>query len=529
MGNTKKKSTHQSIKMKNLLIKCKEIFIPYLLVSIGTIFLYNTFRWFFGIKLGILPFKEGLWDLWIPFAISLLTTYIWLRPRIRILKMSTKYDNGYFVLRLFMAASIVIPISFSQEFITKASYDLVQLNTADEILQYKNEKYFEIDSFKVDKNSKIRYVNSRIYGKSNRRLKFHLYLACSFENSEQTWYGVKYEKEISNRLSKEQKQKEYRAFMKQSLKEFKLLDMQNVTYFDKLGHTDDRDGFLNAIEKKNPGIKAKEQIVLVPKQEDFDKRFVNTFSLLFNSFGIGSLIIFLFLLVLKVDKKGLQNFRGNKSIKDESVEDFKKLFDFRKPKTGITILIVLNVLVFIVMLFLGINITSPTAQELFEVGGSRRVAVLNGDYWRLLTSIFIHGGITHLVMNMVGIAIGGIFLENVLGKYKLILIFMVCGILASLCSIYWNEYSVNVGASGAIFGCYGIILAFNVFKIYPKYLQNSIWSLLGLFGGISLIFGFVGGADNAAHIGGLLAGFLIGSVLLLIQRNELTKKAETSL
>ena len=139
--------------------------------------------------------------------------------------------------------------------------------------------------------------------------------------------------------------------------------------------------------------------------------------------------------------------------------------------------------------------------------------------------MFIHGGILHLFMNLIGLGLGSSLLENILGSVKLIIIYIVCGILASLASIYWHENTVSVGASGAIFGLYGLILAFTVFKIYPNYMRGMTWMLLGLYAGVSLLFGFLGGIDNAAHFGGLISGFVIGGILILTNKEQLKQNA----
>jgi rhomboid protease GluP len=177
------------------------------------------------------------------------------------------------------------------------------------------------------------------------------------------------------------------------------------------------------------------------------------------------------------------------------------------------------------MVFSGLNLVSPTPLELLEIGGNRRFEVLSGEYWRLFTSVFIHGGALHLIMNLIGLGLGSSLLEKVLGSAKLIVVYIICGILASLASIYWHINTISVGSSGAIFGLYGVILSFTVFKIYPNYMRGMTWMLLGLYAGVSLLFGFLGGIDNAAHFGGLISGFVIGGILILIDREELKKNA----
>jgi rhomboid protease GluP len=224
----------------------------------------------------------------------------------------------------------------------------------------------------------------------------------------------------------------------------------------------------------------------------------------------------------KIDKKELSDFKKDKPLKEDDLKDFLEFLDPRGPNKATVILLLLNIAVFTVMIFLGLNIVSPTPKELLEIGGNRRFEVMEGDYWRLFTSIFIHSGIMHLFMNLFGLGISASLLEGILGRAKLILSFSVCGILGSLAIIYWHENTVSVGASGAIFGLYGLILAFTVFKIYPNNIRGITWMLLVMYAGVSLLFGFFGGIDNAAHFGGLISGFIIGGILILTKREKLT-------
>jgi rhomboid protease GluP len=150
---------------------------------------------------------------------------------------------------------------------------------------------------------------------------------------------------------------------------------------------------------------------------------------------------------------------------------------------------------------------------------------MDGEYWRLLTSVFIHSGLQHFVMNLIGLTLGGIFLEKIIGSTKLIITYIACGLTASLASIYWHENTVSVGASGAFFGFYGLILVFQVFKIYPGSMREMAWKFLGLYAAASLFFVFLGVIDNAAHFGGLISGFVIGGIFILNNKEQLKKNA----
>ena len=442
------------------------------------------------------------------------------------MKVRGKNDNGYFGYQFAMAAAIAAPIIVSQDYLEKASYDLIKTSSAEQVKDFKQEKYFEIETFVVNRNHSLPYVTARTSGKNNQDLIFYLYLSCPFGNTSDLWYGVKYNKRISNFMSDSSKDSEYRHFANRSERDFRKYDFHQVKYFEKLGYSDDRDGFLQAINQAGAQIKESDQIVLVPKTDNFEQR-LGSFPWIFGSFGIGALVLLLMVILPKIDEKELDGFKKGKPLHDDDLRDILEFLDPRGSFKATPILLLVNILVFVVMIFAGINIISPTPQELLEIGGNRRSEVLNGGYWRLLSSVFIHGGLIHLIMNLFGLGLGGSLLEYVLGWARLLICFIVCGILASLASIYWHQNTVSVGASGAIFGLFGLILAFTVFKIYPNYMRGTTWMLLGLYAGVSLLFGFLGGIDNAAHIGGLLSGFVIGVILVLLEKEKLIKKASS--
>lgn len=477
------------------------------------------------IKLGILPLKEDLLNYWIPFSLPWIPILIWLRRRIRILNIRGKRDNGYFGYQFAMVAAIAVPIIISQNYIEKASFALVSISSPYEVINETNEKYFDISSFQVSKNASLPYVTARTSGRNNESLYFYLYLACPFDYSENVWYGVKYSKNLSNHVSDDKKNSEYRIFVEKSEREFDTYDFQKVKYFEKLGYSNDRDGFIEAIKEKNPDVKESEQIILIPKSDVFEERLGNTFPWIFGSFGIGALVLLLMVVIPKIDEKELRDFKKDKPLKEDDLKDMLEFLDPRGPNKATAILLLLNIAVFVIMIFAGLNIVSPSPKELLEIGGNRRFEVMNGEYWRLFTSIFIHGGLMHLFMNLYGLGLGASLLEGILGRTQLVISFIVCGILASIASIYWHENTVSVGASGAIFGLYGLVLAFTVFKIYPTHMRGMTWMLLGLYAGVSLLFGFSGGIDNAAHFGGLISGFILGGILILTQREQLIKNA----
>lgn len=206
--------------------------------------------------------------------------------------------------------------------------------------------------------------------------------------------------------------------------------------------------------------------------------------------------------------------KANKPPKEDVLKDVLLFLDPRGQFKATAILILANMLVFLCLVAMGLNPVYPVADDLLRVGANRSVEVLSGDYWRLLTSIFIHGGLLHLIVNVFGLGLAGSLLETKLGAIKMILAYLLCGVLASLSSIYFNDITISVGASGAIFGLFGIILAFTMFRVYESQMRVFTWMILLLYAGVNLVLGTLfSGVDNAAHFGGALSGFILGWLL----------------
>ena len=323
-------------------------------------------------------------------------------------------------------------------------------------------------------------------------------------------------------MSDEAKKRSYRAFLQSSAMALDGSNFYAAQYFEKLSKSDNLDGYTKAIQVSSNHSIGDVAIVLKPVYTPFSERLGNKLTWMIGSYFVGLLIILLFLLFSEVNSRGLREFNQGKPVKSDILNLLKELYNPNGPTPAIGILIALNLVVFIFTLFFGVDAISPSAQELLEVGGNRRANIANGEYWRLLTSVFIHGGISHLVMNLFGIFLAGMFLEEKLGRKNMILYFLIAGVAGSITSILWHDNTVSVGASGAIFGYFGLLLAFNIFKIIPKDQQSIIWNILIFYGGISLLFGMFDGIDNAAHFGGLLMGFILGALKAIKLKKDRT-------
>lgn len=194
----------------------------------------------------------------------------------------------------------------------------------------------------------------------------------------------------------------------------------------------------------------------------------------------------------------------------ENVKDFFSIF---KPTKGFfitPILLDLNILLFILLIIGGANIISPDSQSLLNWGANYKPLTLGGEWWRLITNCFLHIGVIHLLMNMYALLYIGVLLEPFLGRTRFIIAYLLTGVTASVTSLWWHDLTISAGASGAIFGMYGVFLAMLTTNLIEKTARKAMLTSIGVFVGYNLIFGLQGGIDNAAHIGGLLGGLIIG-------------------
>lgn len=179
-----------------------------------------------------------------------------------------------------------------------------------------------------------------------------------------------------------------------------------------------------------------------------------------------------------------------------------------------TIIIVINVVVFAVLTFLG---DTTDVQFMHHHGANFWPSVIEEhEYYRLLICTFIHFGISHLFNNMLVLAYIGDNLERALGKVKYLVLYLAAGIGSSAVSAVWSmfkdEYSVSGGASGAIFGVVGALLVI-VIKNRGQ-LEDLSSRQLMFFAGFSIYHGVTSaGIDNMAHISGFLIGALLGGLL----------------
>jgi rhomboid protease GluP len=176
----------------------------------------------------------------------------------------------------------------------------------------------------------------------------------------------------------------------------------------------------------------------------------------------------------------------------------------------------LNVLVYVAMGLSGVSWTEPSVLNAIRWGADFGPLTFSGEWWRQFTSIFVHFGIIHILLNMWCLWNLGVVLEPLMGPVGFSLTYLFSGLAASAASLAWRPWRASAGASGAIFGLAGAFVIFLLLKKLPiaKSLVQKNLKSMGFFIFYNLLFGATNShIDNSAHLGGLVAGFILGALL----------------
>jgi membrane associated rhomboid family serine protease/Flp pilus assembly protein TadD len=184
---------------------------------------------------------------------------------------------------------------------------------------------------------------------------------------------------------------------------------------------------------------------------------------------------------------------------------------------GITnLLLFINFAVFLWMMVKRVPLFSPSADQIIRWGANFGPLSLDGQPWRLLTAVFVHIGLAHLLANMLALLVLGRLAESLFGRLPFLLIYLLAGLAGSFSTLIWNPMAVSAGASGALFGTVGaLIAALYTGKLpVPRRVLRHVLITLVMWATFTLVYQFwKPGVDNAAHIGGLIAGSLMGVAL----------------
>ena len=198
-------------------------------------------------------------------------------------------------------------------------------------------------------------------------------------------------------------------------------------------------------------------------------------------------------------------------------QQFPQRLNAATPRAVVTpALLAINIGVFLVMAALGIRVLGGRPDEYLRFGANFAPLTTGGEWWRLLTCTFVHFGVVPLAINMWALWDTGRLTERLFGNVGFTALYLFAGVAGSSASMLWNQQVIGVGASGAVFGVFGALLAYMTVQrdSIPAHVINRLRASSSVFVVYSLLCGFTqAGIDNAAHLGGLAGGFATGLIL----------------
>ena len=514
--------------MKNYFLKLRLLFPSLFYALIVSVVTTVLLRWILDFELHIVNVRESYWVFGVSLFIGLISAIIFIRPASKLLLTRKDSDDTSSV---WIIAGMIIWLFcwFAQYSLVAHLNKLVKIESVNEVRDINDTMYCEIEDFELSSKVAHSFTSLSVSGKNNSKYDIDVFFTFPMiENNEEPdsgeiWYGLKFHEQISNHKSDQEKELRYNSFVKECRDSISRFNFKSVHYFERIGMSDDLDNFERTIEVIRDAKPFKNDLILQAVLEPFVDKSKN--SLGKGLLGVlGYAIFYLVLLVFfKLNESTYEEYSTKGEVKYDSAFEILNIFVPTEGHFITPIIIDLNILMFFVLAYYDQEFMSFSTESLILFGGNISSKIIDGEIWRFITNIFLHGGFMHLLYNSIAlVVISALFIEAIFGKSWLLLIYLVSGIGGGITSFYWYDEVVSIGASGAIFGLFGCMLSLTAVKYFEADFSNSVLKILGLYAGVSFVYGLMTpGTDNAAHIGGLITGFLLGLIFYYRQKAQI--------
>ncbi len=346
--------------MKQLGLKIELIYGPFILISTIFIFTYTFLEWLLCVHYKVINVSDEITHFWLPFLLPWIPVIIWLRPRLKLLDLSSYRSNPLLLYQMLavgaMGAVAINTVSYTE---TKSG-KLTVLNNISLVNRYEETKYYNINNFYIDKMHPGVKSVSVTDGKYNENLIFNIYCAVpildTVSDTSNTyckgWLGIRYHKMIDNHLSNAEKDTAYKQFAKESQANFDTVNLTKFSYLSRPGNNEDGTYYLQAMQAALR-YSADYKNIFIPNQESFESRGDKSLTWCFNFAIIGLVVILIIVFAHGFDEQKLHLFTDGNIPEDKDAKDSMQFLLPRKGYLATPILIYINVIIFLLMAFTG--------------------------------------------------------------------------------------------------------------------------------------------------------------------------------
>lgn len=511
--------------------KLMKVYLPFISVSLAFTVLYTFLHWLLIIKLQLFQPTEMIVNIIAPFVVSALIVYFYFKKKIKILKLKKKTSEFYSMMCWLF---FVLPVIAGQFYLENQQGKLTKISEPSQINVKEQTLFYSIDHARALNERGGLWTTRTRADRYGTKIRISCYFVCPLIGVERssrhrlrnvkTWIGVKFIREFSNGFSvnKKKQKEQIKKFIESCI--LRYADYKYETYYLRnLRMANDRDEFYSAIKRTHLQANQSDLLVLEEESGSYETRVGHGAAWSWGLLVFVNFIWLFFAFIPDLDIKELNKLdeiqEEEPKSKREEFLNFLKLFIPSKELKATPILVDLNLLLFLAMVLSGVSFLNPQGSDLLGWGANFKLLTMNGQWYRLIVSIFIHAGVIHLLYNMFALLLVGAFIESSVGSRTFATIYLLSGVIANIFSLEFHKSSVLVGASGAIFGMYGLMVALMLLKYLNKKITKTLWISISVFIGANLVIGLANsGIDMYAHLGGLLSGFIIGITYFPFER-----------
>lgn len=504
--------------MNSYFFKIKRIVLPGLGVLLAAAAGYGLLVWVLLFGLPAVPVKKEVLQAYLPMVLGSLVFLFALSKRFRIIYENPSAQMGWRGwLQMLTWFAVLAVMILSYHYVHKRFAVLADVADAGQIDNRSVTGYYRIADWSVQTGRMGSYTENRTIPKrSGSDVRFTVYVVFPFAESGNAWYALDYSKTVG-RGSDQRLQQEYTDFLKECDRKIARHDFARYPVFEKVPPSDDRDGFLRAIEQTagSAPAEAREVVILRPLPGGYPGQNGANPCWIFFTLGIWLTAMLPLLYFAPLNSRlvnaDLTLRKTGQNDDDGFLGPVRSVLLPGKRNWPVALMVDAILIYFVVMFIGGVNPLSSSSQELFEWGALRSASLRDGEWWRVVTSMFMHANVLHLVGNLIGLGVAAFFGIGLFKAGKTAVIFLISGVCAGTVAA-WAFDGIYVGASGAVMGLMGAILA--VYICYRKSLdeRDGLWWIAGT-AALTLLMGIQAGISNTAHVVGLLTGAVLGLLL----------------